>query len=86
MVDINAVAQNYIMYVFGDVILAMIGFLIIITLIGMRFGWGLEAFTVVLTPTIILMVDSYIPIGLEPLMLMGIGFIIGFGMLAILRR
>jgi len=86
MVDITTVADNYIMYVFGDAVIAMIGFLIIITLIGMRFGWGMEAFTVVLTPTIILMVDTVIPLGLQPLMLLGIGLIIGFGMLAIIRR
>ena len=86
MVDITSVFNNYLQYVWGDVTLASIGFLIILTLIGMRFNWGMEAFTVVLTPTLLVLLDSFLPLGVQPLYLMSIGFIIGIGILTLIRR
>ncbi|UCD07243.1 MAG: hypothetical protein JSW41_05470 [Candidatus Aenigmatarchaeota archaeon] len=86
MVDINAVYEGYVTYVFGDITLASLGFLFIITLIGLRFNWGLEAFLVVLTPTILLVLNTTLAIGLQPLMLIGMGLLMGFGLLALLRR
>ncbi len=86
MVDIDAVYTGYVTYIFGDVTLAALAFLFIIVLIGLRFNWGLEAFLVVLTPTILLVVNNTLAIGMQPLILMGMGLLIGFGILALIRR
>jgi len=87
MVDTTTLVNNYVIYVFGDVVLTALAFLFIITLIGVRYGWGLEAFVVVLTPTLLVIAGpTVLPPGIEPLYLMGLGLIIGFGLLALIRR
>lgn len=86
MVDVTSVITNYATWVYGTELMAGLAFMIIVTMIGIRFGWGFESFVVVLTPTILLLMDSLVGSGLSPLFLIGIGLIIGFGLLAMIRR
>jgi hypothetical protein len=84
--DITGLYNNFVVYVFGEPTLAALGMLFIITLIGVRFGWGLESFIIVLTPTVLVVLNGMLPLGLPALWLMGLGVLIGFGLLAMIRR
>jgi len=86
MVDVTAVYTNYVDYIFGDAMLASLGFLLILTMIGIRFRWNLETYIIVFTPTMTLMMGSILPLDVSPLILVGLGLFIGFGLLAIIRR
>ena len=85
-VDLTVILTNYANFVFGSELFAALGFLVIITMIGIRYGWGLESFVIVLAPTLLIVVNTFIPIGIAPIFLIGVGLIIGFGMLAVIRR
>ena len=87
MVDVTAVYNNFIQYVFGNEILAALGFLLIVSMIGIRYRWSLETYTIVFVPLITVSLSPILEsLGLTPLMLMGMGILIGFGLLAIIRR
>ena len=81
------ILTNYVTYVFGNEIFAALGFLFILALIGIRYNYGLESFIIVFSPTILILLDTvFISTGIPQIMLIGIGLLIGFGLLAIIRR
>jgi hypothetical protein len=86
MVDVETVYNNYVQYVFGDQMLAALGFLFILTMVGIRFHWNLETYVIVFCPALTLMLGSILPMDIQPLVLIGLGSIIGMGLLAYIRR
>ena len=86
MVDIGAVYNNYVTYVFGDQMLAALGFLFILTMIGIKYRWNLETYIIVFCPAMSLMLGGILPLDIQPLMLIGLGSMIGMGLLAFIRR
>lgn len=85
--DIAAIGANYITYVFGDPVLAALGFLAIITMIGIRYNWSLESFVMIYTPVIVgvLGFGVFGASGITVMWLMGLGLVIGMGMLYLLK-
>lgn len=73
-------------YVFGNVIFASLFLLYLLFLLGVRHGWSLDTFVVILTPTFFLLSDGFLPIDFQPIVLFVIGLLIGFGLLAVVRR
>ena len=90
MVDVitlvGTVATNYIQYVFGSPLLAGAGFMMMFVLIGIRFNWGMDLYIITMLPVVAYMTGTLMGTGLQPLILMGIGLILGLGVLALVRR
>ena len=84
--DISILINNFVDYVFGNIAYASMAFLLIIVIIGVKARWSLDSYVIVLTPAISFMSTQFLPYNIEPLWLMGIGMVIGFGLLALLRR
>jgi hypothetical protein len=90
MVDVatlvGTVANNYIQYVFGSPLLAGAGFMLMFILIGIRFNWGMDLYIITMLPIISYMTGTLMGTGLEPLVLMGVGLLLGLGILAMVKR
>jgi len=86
MVDIGIIGQYYAEYVFGNAVLATIGLLFILVLLGIRFRWSLDTYVAVLTPFMTVLSGRYLTPELSPIFLFGVGLLIGFGLLALIRR
>ena len=84
--DITTLVNNYTQYVFGSVAYASLALIFAIVLVGVRRGWSLDSFIIVLTPLISVMSSQFLPYDISPLWLIGIGLLIGFGLVALLRR
>lgn len=84
--DLAAVGAYYVQYVFGGPVGAMLALLYMIALFGIRFGWSLDTFIVVLTPTLTLLVGMPFVESIKPIVLFILGLILGFGLLALIRR
>lgn len=73
-------------YVAGNETIAMLMAMFIFTMIGIRYKWPFESYVMVYSPLLLGTFGPYIAPGIEPLMLMGLGLMIGFGLLALIRR
>lgn len=86
-VDLLAIGTNYATYVFGNELLASLGFLFIIFMIGIAYDMKLEGFTVVIAPTLLLLLDAFLmPTGIPIILLIGIGLFIGLALTALILR
>lgn len=85
MVDTIFVFDAYTIYIFGSLLYTALAFLVIVTLVGIRYRFPLEAYMVLFPPAIGILISPYFPT-LGPLLLMGIGLIIGIALVAIVRR
>ena len=84
--DITTLINNYTQYVFGSVAYASLALLFVVILVGIRKQWSLDSFIIVLTPLISVMSSQFLPYDISPLWLIGVGLLIGFGLIALLRR
>ena len=84
--DIGVIFTNLNQYVFGSVAYTSLAFILVIAMLGIRRGWSLDTFMVVLTPLFAVMSGEFLPVDINPLWLFGVGLIISFGLIALVRR
>lgn len=84
--DITTLYTNWTTYIWGNPVLGMLGFMFIVTMIGVKYRWPFESYVMVFVPLLLSVFGGFIVPGVEPLVLMGLGLIIGFGLLALIRR
>lgn len=78
MVDYTAPLTGFTQYIFGNELLAAIGFLIIVTIIGVKYEWGVEPFIMVYLPTFSFLASVGLGLGgLYQIALVGIGVAVG---------
>lgn len=80
------IGNNWINYIFGSQLIAGVIILGFFMLWGVRQGWSLEGYIVVLTPLIAITSAFLLPDYMFALTLFALGFLIGFGLLKIINR
>lgn len=85
MVDVTTVVSNYTTWVFGNPFYASLFLMFILVLVGIRFRFSLDAYIVLLSPVVFLLIGNYFP-GLPVILWPAIGLLFGIGLLTLIRR
>jgi len=87
MVDyISPIVNQWIWYVFGTPLIAGIVILFFLSIWGAKRNWSIGMYVVTFIPMVFLLSISVLPQGLEPILLITMGLIIGLAMLKVYNR